>query len=137
MSKEKRNRILSSQFHYLLDTSAIIAYLSAEKGGNRIKGIKNQAALPFIALSELYYVIWNRKGKAEADRIYGLVKSWHLSVLMPSEEVIITAGRLKTLYKLGIADSYIAAFASVHSLELVTKDKDYNILNGKIKLLFI
>ena len=126
-----------SKFNHILDTSAIIAYLSGEKGAKKTADLKDKSAIPFMALSELYYLIWNKRGKAEADNIYGLVKSWHLSCLMPDERTIITAGRLKAVYKLGIADSYIAAFAVDTDSILITKDPDYNILKEEIKILQI
>ena len=123
------------RFSYVFDTSAVIAYLAGESGAEQVKSMKSKAALPFMVLSELYYLIWRRKGKAEADNTYGLVKSWKLPILIPTEQVILTAGRLKALHRLGIADSYIAAFSFVHGLPLVSKDSDYEILVPELKLI--
>lgn len=123
---------------YVFDTSALVCYLADEKGAAEVARLKREASLPFIVLSELYYLVWGRHGRAEADRIYALVKSWRLPILMPNERVILIAGRLKAVYKLGIADSYIAAFAQDGRLSLVTKDQDYEpIGKEKIDLYFI
>lgn len=119
---------------FVLDTSAVIAYLANEKGAAEITKVKERSSMPFIVLSELYYVIWQKRSKADADNIYGLVKSWHLPILIPGERVILIAGRFKALYKLGIADSYIAAFTFDSESTLITKDRDYNILKDEIKL---
>lgn len=91
--------------------------------------------IPFIALTELYYITWQKAGKAKADTICGLVKAWHLPVLMPDERMILTGGRLKAVHSLGIADSYIAAFARVHNLVLLTRDADYGALTEEVDLL--
>lgn len=131
MKPEKPN----SDFNYVLDTSVIIAYMAGEAGGHKLSELKNKSAIPFIVLSELYYIIWNKKGKEYADNFYGIVKSWELPVLQPTEKVIITAGRFKAVYKLGIADSYISAFSYCLSLPLVTKDTDYKILSEEIEIL--
>ena len=88
-----------------------------------------------MCLSELYYIVWNKKDRAEADRIYGIVKSWNLPVLYPNERVILNAGRIKAVYKLGIADSYIAALSMDEGFALVTKDKDYEIIAKEIKIM--
>lgn len=56
---------------YLLDTSALISYLADEKGALKAAQIIKNSALPFITLSEMYYIIWHKKGEAEADKIYG------------------------------------------------------------------
>ncbi len=122
---------------FILDTSALIAYLANERGAGRVVKFIAECHIPFICLSELYYLIWNKKGKAEADTIYAIVKSWHLPVLFPNEEIILNAGRLKAVYKLGISDSYIASFALEKDSRLITKDKDYNILKEEINILLI
>src|SRR5882672_9194787 len=108
----------SESFSYIFDTSAIIAYLTNEAGAARVHSLKPRAAIPFMVYSELYYVLWQRKGKAEADTFYGLVKSWDLPLLAPNERIILTAGRLKAMHRLGIADSYIASFALLHKIPL-------------------
>lgn len=119
---------------FLLDTSVIIGYLHREPDAKLLELVIKASAAPFIALTELYYITWQKAGKAKADTMYGLVKAWHLPVLMPDERVVLTAGRLKALYSLGIADSYIAAFARVRNLVLLTRDPDYGILKEEVDL---
>lgn len=122
---------------FLLDTSALITYLANENNADQVSKVLPKSKIPFICLSELYYLIWNKRGKAEADKIYGTVKSWGLPVLYPNERIILNAGRIKAVYKLGISDSYIAAFTMEESASLVTKDKDYNILKDEIGILML
>lgn len=126
--------MLVSREGFVLDTSALIAFLADEKEAASVLKVLPLSKLPFICLSELYYIVWQRKDRAEADRIYGIVKSWNLPVLYPTERVILNAGRIKAVYKLGIADSYIAAFSMDEGFPLVTKDKDYEILKQEIKV---
>lgn len=128
---------LSSDFDYILDTSAVITYLAGEKGAQKVGKLMSLSAIPFLVFSELYYVIWSKKGKAEADGIFALVKSWNLPILLPDERIILNAGRLKAIYRLGLADSYIAAFAIDTSKTLVTKDPDYQVLKEEMEALYI
>lgn len=122
---------------YLLDTSSIIAHLAGEKEAGKIAHFIKDSALPFIALSEMYYIIWKKKDEAEADRFYGIVKGWNRPILLPNERVILTAGRFKAAFQLGLADSYIAAFAFNKDLTLLTKDRDFEILKNEINLLYL
>jgi predicted nucleic acid-binding protein len=122
---------------YLLDTSSLIAYFTDEKEAGEIGKLIKQSAVPFIVLSEIYYIVWNKKGEAEADKIYGIIKSWGLPILLPDERVMLIAGRLKAMFRLGIADSYIAALCIDKNLILVTKDRDYEILGDQLKLLYL
>ena len=126
---------MSSGKNFILDTSALMAYLNDEKGASAVEKCITTCKIPFICLSELYYLIYKRRGKAEADKIYGVVKSWDLPVLYPDEIVILNAGRIKAAYRLGIADSYVAAFALEDDSQLVTKDQDYEILKEEINIL--
>ena len=122
---------------FVLDTSALIAFLADEKEAAAVLKVLPLSRLPFICLFELYYIVWKRKDRAEADRIYGIVKSWKLPVLYPNERVILSAGRIKAVYKLSIADSYMAALTLDEGFPLVTKDKDYEILEQEIKILVL
>jgi predicted nucleic acid-binding protein len=122
---------------YLLDTSALVAYLANESGSQIVARCRNAAAIPFIALTELYYLIWSRKGRVEADFHYGIVKSWKLPILLPNERVLLSAGRLKAQYQMGIADSFVAALAIEGGLLLVTKDKDFQRVGKEVGLQWI
>ena len=121
---------------FLLDTSALIAYLIGEPITPTAEEIK-KSSIPFIVLSELYYTLWMKCGVEEADRHYGIVKSWGVPLLLPSEKVILQAGKFKAEHRLGIADSYIAAFALTEILTLLTKDLDFKILDKEISLKFL
>lgn len=120
---------------FILDTSAIVGYLHGEPGLESLDLAMEACEIPFVALTELYYITWQKAGKARADTAYGLVKAWDLPVLMPDERVILTAGRLKAVYSLGIAGSYIAAFARVHDHVLLTRDTDYAVLKEEVDLI--
>ena len=119
---------------FILDTSAILAYLHGEEGGKLLDLVWETSAIPFMAMSELYYVTWQRGGKAEADRAYGLVKGWDVPFHLPDERIILSAARFKVLYRLGIADSYIAAFALINQAVLLTKDPDFEAAVEEIRI---
>lgn len=127
-------KLLETDNRFILDTSAILAYLHGEKGGELLDLVWGASSIPFIAMSELYYVIWRKAGKAEADRAFAIVKGWNLPIHTPDERVILTSGRFKMLYRLGISDSYIAAFAFINRAVLITKDPDFKTLTEEIKI---
>lgn len=113
---------------HLWDTSAILAHLANEPNAPKLTVFRDKSAIAFISFTELYYLIWQKEGKASADKAVGIVRAWGWPTLWPNERTILIAGRLKASRKLGIADSYIAAIAMEHELALVTKDPDYKVL---------
>jgi len=122
-------------FDVVLDTSALIAYLTNEPEAEHVAGLKSKAALPFMALTELYYLVYREKGKAGADKIFSTVRSWGLPVIHSTDQILYKAGQLKAIYKLGIADSFVAATALINQVPLATKDPDYDVLVPALSLI--
>lgn len=123
------------QVLYLLDSSAILAYLLNEREAGRVAALHRQAALPFVALAELYAALWLRLGRAKADEAVAAIRAWQLPWLWPSEETILLAGRWRAVHRLGLADSFIAALAFLSHTTLVTKDPDFQPLRQQLQLL--
>ena len=122
---------------FLLDSSAILAYLLDEPEAARVVALQRQAGLPFVSLSELYAALWLRYGQAKADHAIASIRQWRLPWVWPNEQVMLVAGRLRALHRLGLADSLIAALAFVSGATLVTKDSDFRALEPDLKLLFL
>ncbi len=130
-------KIHDSKEKFILDTSAIVAYLTGESGAEKVKECQKKSHLPFIVLTELYYILFKKHGPLLADEMIHHVLSWHLPVLIPNEQICLSAGYLKGHYRLGIADSYIAAFALAVHATLLTKDADYKVLKSNISLIYL
>lgn len=124
-----------SPITHILDTSAVIAHLAAEPGGKRLIAIRSSSALPFVVLTELYYVTYRKVGPVLADKTIEHVLSWKLPLLRADQRLSLLAGTVKSRYALGLADSYIAAFAIDSYTTLVTKDPDFRVLRPELKLL--
>jgi len=124
-----------SKDSYLLDTSAILAFLEDEAGAERVETIlrQGQAILPFPVLLEAYYITLQEQPLAEADRRYALLKELPVSLLWAVDEpTLLTAGRFKATYHLSLADALIAAFAVRQKAILVHKDPEYEVLGDMV-----
>lgn len=131
----KRKRSAERLPAYVLDTSALLAYLAAEPGSERIKELRALAGLPFVALTELYYVTWRKQNQSLAEEVIQNVLGWNVPLLLPDQRLSLLAGSLKARYHLGFADSFIAAFALAHRAVLVTKDSDFYPLKSELQIL--
>lgn len=113
---------------YVLDTSAVMAFIRDEEGAARVEEIlqTSMVILPILVLLEVYYVTWQRHGEDEADKRYGLLKSWPVVFVKELDEpTLLTAGRLKQEHRLSLADAIIAAIALRQGATLVHKDPEY------------
>ena len=115
----------------------MLGHLTHEAQVPPLAALLRGSALPFIIFTELYYLVWQRLGAPQADRVIGSVKAWHRPILWPTEDTLLVAGRLKATYHLGMADSYVAACAVERRVTLVTKDPDVRALHSELQLLYI
>ena len=116
---------------YLLDTSALMAFIEDEAGADRVEQIISQgcAVLPWPVLLEMYYLTRREHGQAEADRRYALASKLKAQVLWGMDEpILLTAGRLKAEHRVSFADALIAAYALRAGATLVHKDPEYDAL---------
>lgn len=127
---------------YVLDTSAILAFLGGERGADKVERLlRGSRACRFrvlacsIMLMEVFYTAIREKGEDEAVRLLALMRAWPLEWVYPDEKVLLQAGRLKASYRLSVADALIAAVAGLHQATLVHKDPELEALRGQIELL--
>jgi len=127
---------------YVLDTSAILAFLGGEQGADSVERLlraaragRIQVLVCSISLMEVFYTALRAKGEDEAVRLLALVRAWPLEWVYPDEKALLQAGRLKASYRLSVADAVIAAVARLHHAKLVHKDPELEALKGQIELL--
>ena len=133
---------------YVFDACALIALLSKEKGYENVEKIiekskaKNaQIIMNRINLYEVYYNICKTYDENTALKFLNEIKSSPIKINNEiNDNIIINAGKLKTKYKMSLADSIglaetiisngIFVTADHHELDVVDK-------NEKIKFLWI
>ena len=115
---------------YILDACALLAVLAMENGANNIrdlfqKAVDNQAVLMMnkINFLEVYYKIYKTYGKIDADNLFSTMEQMPITILDTlTDETFKEAGRLKSKYKLSIADSIAVAESITKRGSLVTAD---------------
>ena len=125
---------------YLLDTSAVLAFMEDEEGANEVEEIlrAGQVVLPFVVLLEVYYITLREKGEEVAEKRYAFLKSLDGEILWDLDEpLLLTAGRFKGMYRLSLADAVIAAFAKGKGAILVHKDPEYEALGAEVRQLVL
>ena len=125
-----------SDERYLLDTSAVLAFLEDEAGAQRVEEIirAGQAVIPFLALLETYYISLQETTEAIAEKRYALLKQLPARFLYDVDEpTLLTAGRFKARHHLSLADALIAAFAVREGAILVHKDPEFKSLSKQVK----
>ena len=125
--------------HYLLDTSAVLAFVDGEEGADEVEDLLRNAAEGGIevdvcsaSLMELYYVSLQEDGEEEAAGLIGLVRSWPVTWVRPRDKDLLLGGRLKAFHRLSFADALIAATSKNRGATLIHKDPELESLQGTV-----
>jgi predicted nucleic acid-binding protein len=122
---------------YLLDTSALLTFIEDEDGSDRVEELLKGTGilLPWPVLMETYYITLQKKGRAEADRRYALIRQLQADILWTMDEpILLTAARLKAEHHVSLADAVVAAFAIRNNAVLIHKDPGFEALAGLLPM---
>jgi predicted nucleic acid-binding protein len=122
---------------FVLDTSALITLIEDEAGTERVEGILREAEvlLPWVSVFEVICVTRRKRGEAEADFRYTLLKGLSATIMWEMDEpLLLTAARFKANNRLSFGDALIAAYAFQNHAVLLHKDPEFEPLGGQIEL---
>lgn len=125
---------------FVLDTSAIMAFIEKEDGAERVREIllKNTIIIPWLALLEAVYISQRELGEEEALIRYALLRKLNATILWNADEaLLLNAARIKATHTLSIADSIIAAVACQNEAILIHKDPEYESLQDVVEMEFL
>ncbi|MBI1741797.1 type II toxin-antitoxin system VapC family toxin [Candidatus Acetothermia bacterium] len=116
---------------YVLDSSALIAYFNGEPGGTKVRELLRQATddqihlyLHQVQLGEVYYIFWEREGKAKAELVLSDVRGYPITLKdRISFELFKEVGRLKATYRLSYADAFAVGLARSQKAKLISCDR--------------
>jgi predicted nucleic acid-binding protein len=125
---------------FVLDTSALLAFMTGEKGADTVESILsgkgNSLLIPWAVLLEVYYITRRTRGEKEADKRFVLIKELPAIILWHMEEPdVLSSALIKAQFRISFADSIIAATALRRKATLVHKDPEYDRLSGMVELL--
>jgi len=130
---------------YILDACALIAYFNDEQGADAvsecIRDLNNGIILLLlhkINLLEIYYNYYKESGKKLADDVLTDVTSSGIHIINDiSNDVLSTAGRLKSTYKISLGDAILLAQAFVNGAAVITCDHhEFDFIEKKEPIVF-
>ena len=117
---------------YVLDSSALLAYLTNEPGADQIEDLLEQAKrrrcrllVPFIVFMETCYRIWQLEGEEAARRTFADLSHLPVQRVAVEEQSLWLACEMKAIHRLSVGDAWVLAIALAHKATLVHKDPDF------------
>lgn len=123
---------------FVLDTSAILAYIEDEPGADTVQSIFDKdedVLLPWPVLMEVFYMSMRERGQQETEIRFALLKRSPVIILWDIDEtLLLRAATIKAKNKLSFADSMIASYTMQNDSILVHKDPQYEALPYQIEM---
>lgn len=127
---------------YVLDTSALIAFIEDEEGADVVQDLLNKAKVDkivifvsFMTFMEVYYITLQECDETEAQERLRLMNSMPILRTDSTEALGILASQFKANYHLSVADAWIAALAKERNAILVHKDPEFEQVKPEILVL--
>jgi len=131
---------------YILDACALIALLRNEPGADKVAAAFNAAnsgeakiIMHKVNLLEVFYDIYRSLGRAKAELILSEIKKRPVEINAEiTDEIFNEAGRLKSSYKISLADSIALAQTIALDGEILTADHhEFDAIEGRENIRFL
>jgi predicted nucleic acid-binding protein len=126
---------------YVLDSSALLAYLTNEPGTDQVGDLLEQAKrrrcrvlIPFMVFMETCYRIWQLEGEEAAKRTFADLSHLPVQRVDVEERSLWLACEMKAVHRLSVGDAWVLAIALAHKAILVHKDPDFEPLSHLVNL---
>jgi predicted nucleic acid-binding protein len=119
---------------YVLDTSAVTAFLKGEPGEDVVDNLLGRARdradpqviLPFLVPMEIEYTPRRAFPGNQVNDWLDLMEDWPVEVRESDYAWRRTAAQVKLSFSLSLADAWIASLALLNDAELVHKDPEFD-----------
>ena len=127
----------------ILDASALVTYLWKQSGYEKVQNYLTKATdekrllMTTVNLGEVYYLLLRDHGSEDADKILKIIETLPINFVEVDTQLAKQAAFYKATKKLPYVDCFAAALAKLRQGELVTKDKDFKIVENEIRLIWV
>ncbi len=123
---------------YVLDAYALMAFIHAEPGAERVRELLHAAdavelSLTTVNLAEVLYRVERDDGEAAADAVLArLTQELPVHVVEADLDLSVRAARFKAVHPASLADCYAVALAERLDAVVVTGDPDFRRFEGRV-----
>lgn len=128
----------------VLDSYAVLAFYANETGADEVRSLFLKAAegeirllMSLINLGEVWYTFKRKTSLVEADRIIEEILGVNIEVISPDWKQTRQASIYKSNGGISYADCFAAALAKQNNAQLVTGDKEFNLVEKEISIHWI
>jgi ribonuclease VapC len=128
----------------VLDSYAVLAFLEDEPGADMVRGLILKAEennlkllMSVVNLGEVWYAIARTNSTEKADQVIREIEGLAIEIVDVDWEITRQAAALKAKGRIAYADCFAAALARNRKAELITGDKEFRLVEGEIKIVWL
>lgn len=117
---------------YVLDSYALLAYLEAEPGSDRVRKLLETAKegkcrlyMCVVNLGEVMYIVERERGLSKAQETLSRIDELPIEVVNVDRPLTLAAAHLKMDCPIAYADCFAAALSQIKNASLVTGDPEF------------
>jgi predicted nucleic acid-binding protein len=117
---------------YVMDSYALLAYLEAEPGSDRVRELMQTAKegrcylyMCVANLGEVIYIVERERGLPKAQETLARIDELPIEIIGADRTLTMAAAHLKTKCPIAYADCFAAALSQVKNATLVTGDPEF------------
>lgn len=124
----------------LLDSSALLAFLTNEPGVEKVKNLlraarKSQPLLMNeINVGEVYYVLAKSRSTEHAERFLHTLATLPIESVGNSFADVMEAAKIKALFPISYGDAFVVASAMRFKAVVVTADREFEAVSHLVKI---
>jgi predicted nucleic acid-binding protein len=129
---------------FVLDSSALIAYLEGEPGAQEVRDILERAAqgqarvlMATVNYGECFYVFERHRGDELAADFVEATSQLPLTLAAADVKLALAAGEAKARNNIPYVDAFAAALADLEDAKLLTCDRDFEAVSDWIDVQWI
>jgi len=129
----------------LLDSFAVIAYLSKESGYEKVRealahaqSTGGKVLMNDVNVGEVYYILARKRGFESAEYfIATILPSLPIRTIPNTLEDVVSAAKIKAQYPLSYADCFAVDTARRHSAGILTGDPEFKKVGHLVEICWI
>ena len=128
----------------VLDSFALLAYLGAEPGSERVVAVLREAeagatraVMNEINLGEVYYVVARARAEADAEDVLSRFETLPIERVPNAFDDVIAAARIKARFPVSYADAFAVATAGKHEATVLTGDPEFRAVSEQVPVEWI
>ena len=140
----KETIAIAKQPAIVLDSWAVLAYLEDEPSADSIEDIMAQAHdagvplfMSVINAGEVWYSVARRRSEKDADECLKDLHDLGITLMDAGWNLTRRAADFKRKGRIAYADCFAAALAKMNGAPLVTGDREFELLQDRISILWV